>query len=418
MKEDCISISSHTKVQDVIKDFINYQEEYPFFICDINDLIYKVELWKKLFPRVEPHYAVKCNNYKTVIQVLAALGLGFDCASRFEIDEVLSVGVDPSKIIFAHTCKPVNHIKYAATKNVSLMTLDCKEEIYKIKTHFLRAQIVLRIKYDDPNASCIFGDKFGCDPYIEAEEILKVALEQNVKVVGVSFHIGSGSKTAETFYGAIKAARYVFDIAIKLGHNLNLLDIGGGFPGRHDDLILSYAKSINDALNEYFPDQSVRIISEPGTYFVESTFTLACCVQSVKEKNQIDAPTHYNYYINDGVFGNLSGIISYHIEYVPRPVKIMEDELYISTVWGPTCDIIDKVCDNILLPKMSVGDWLIIDNIGNYSSVVATSFNGFGSTITYSIINPKNKLLLENTGIFKSNYFIDLKTNECHPKIT
>ena len=55
--------------------------------------------------------AVKCNSDPLLLRTFAALGGGFDCASKNEIATVLDLGVDPSRIIYAHTCKQISHIK-------------------------------------------------------------------------------------------------------------------------------------------------------------------------------------------------------------------------------------------------------------------------------------------------------------------
>ncbi|KAF5296583.1 hypothetical protein FQR65_LT10236 [Abscondita terminalis] len=307
------------------------------------------------------------------------------------MQQILAYGVNPGKIIFAHTCKYVGHIKFAAENKIDLMTFDCKEELHKIKDNFQSVRTVLRIKCDDPLAQIRLGTKFGCDAYTESEELLMIAFKHKINVVGVSFHIGWASKNPEVFNEAIKAARYVFDVSEKLGHRLYLLDIGGGIPGKNHKLISTYAKHINQALNAYFPDNSVRIISEPGTYFVQSAFTLTCYIHSLKEKyNQSNTSYQYDYHINDGVYGNLATVIIDKTKIVPRPLQVDERKLYVSTVWGPTCDSLDRICDNVLLPKMNVGDWMIIDDIGSYSNVIGTLFNGFGVTNTYAVINLEN----------------------------
>ena len=46
-----------------------------------------------------------------------------------------------------------------------------------------------------------------------------------------SFHVGSGCEEANAFAAAIQEAREVFDQAVEMGFNMELLDIGGGFPG-------------------------------------------------------------------------------------------------------------------------------------------------------------------------------------------
>ena len=49
---------------------------------------------------------------------------------------MLSLGVDPSRIVFANTCKHASFTKYAAKNDVSLMTFDNEDELHKIKEHF------------------------------------------------------------------------------------------------------------------------------------------------------------------------------------------------------------------------------------------------------------------------------------------
>ena len=55
--------------------------------------------------------AVKCNDNPMLLRTLAALGVGFDCASKNEIRSVLDLGVNPSSIIYANPCKQASHLK-------------------------------------------------------------------------------------------------------------------------------------------------------------------------------------------------------------------------------------------------------------------------------------------------------------------
>ena len=74
-------------------------------MLNIDNIIEKYENWIKKFPRVIPHYAVKCNSDKVMLKVLASLGCCFDCASITEIQSVLDLGVSPDRIIYANPCK-------------------------------------------------------------------------------------------------------------------------------------------------------------------------------------------------------------------------------------------------------------------------------------------------------------------------
>ena len=58
-----------------------------------------------------------------------------------EIERVLSLGVAPERIIYAHTTKPIKSLLYAKKHGVDLMTFDNVDELYKIKTHFPSARL-------------------------------------------------------------------------------------------------------------------------------------------------------------------------------------------------------------------------------------------------------------------------------------
>lgn len=71
-----------------------------------------------------------------MIQTLAALGTGFDCASKGEISKVMNYGVTAERIIYANPTKPTSHLNFAAKVNVKLMTVDGEIELHKIHKNF------------------------------------------------------------------------------------------------------------------------------------------------------------------------------------------------------------------------------------------------------------------------------------------
>ena len=96
---------------------------------------------------------MKCNFEPILLDLLAKHGLGFDCASKGEIQTILNLGVPPSRIIFANPCKQMSYIRYAATHNVSMMTFDNEEELHKIKSVYPDARLVIRIMVDGAKSS-------------------------------------------------------------------------------------------------------------------------------------------------------------------------------------------------------------------------------------------------------------------------
>lgn len=358
-------------------------EEDAFYVADLGEVYRQHLRWKASLPRVKPFYAVKCNPDEEVIRLLAKLGSGFDCASKAEIDLVLGLGVEPSRIIYAQPCKTKSYLRHARQVGVSKMTFDNVDELYKIKNCFPDAEIVLRILTDDSTSMCRLSTKFGAD-LETACDLLGLAKDLNLNVVGVSFHVGSGASDPSSFAKAVTDAKYVFEQASFLGYNLELLDVGGGFT---DETFELFAARLNEALEEHFPPH-IRVIAEPGRYYTANAFTLAA---NIIARRDVSTPPgtpggvsskSYMLYLNDGVYGNFSNIIFDHQHPVPQVLHASMaadiDKLVEYSIWGPTCDGIDVISASCYLPGiLDIGDWLFFENMGAYTKCSATRFNGF-----------------------------------------
>ncbi|KAL7379197.1 hypothetical protein ABVT39_024367 [Epinephelus coioides] len=392
-------------IEDKIKELGSVESEEPFCVANLDSVFKKHLRWLTELPRVKPFYAVKCNNTAAVLRMMRALDTGFDCASKGEIQLALSLGVTPDKIIYAHTTKPLSHIKYACAHGVDMMTFDSEDELLKISLCHAKAKLVLRIAVDDSKSLLRLSSKFGAR-LVSVGKLLERARELGLEVIGVSFHVGSRCTGSLAFKQAIADARHVFDIANLLGFQMTLLDIGGGFPGRDDFQVKfeEFSEVINGALDEFFPpDSGVQIIAEPGRYYVESAFTLAANVTAKRViLDDTDEHTEENrpdrmmmYYINDGVYGSLNCLINdaAHTKVEPKLHRTVErsEQRHRSVIWGPTCDSTDKVTDSCWIPELHVGDWLLIDNMGAYSVTLSTDFNGFEKAHIYPLFTPSRR---------------------------
>lgn len=382
-------------------------EEDAFFVADIGDVYRQHMRWKQNLPRVTPHYAIKCNPDPVVLRLLAALGAGFDCASKCEIEQVLKIGVDPSRIIYAQPCKTKSYLRYTAQQHVKQMTFDNTDELYKIKDIFPDAELYLRILTDDSASLCRLSQKFGAS-MDAVPDLLATIKALDLNLAGVAFHVGSGATDASAFTQAVRDARSVFDRAVALGLSPHTLDVGGGFVSETYE---STALVLNAALAEYIPS-NYRVIAEPGRYYTSSAFTLACNVIARRTVQDRDTgKKSYMLYLNDGVYGNFSSIMFDHQHPVPqilsttrRPDSFryhrhpssesLTDSGYASasddaapesggqmiaySVWGPTCDGIDCIAEKWESgDTVDVGDWLYFEDMGAYTKCSATRFNGF-----------------------------------------
>lgn len=402
-------------------------ENDPFYIVDLEDICNKHINWITRLPRVEPHYAVKCNTDEMLLKLLAYLGAGFDCASKNEIQRVLDIGVSPHRIIFANPCKQASNIKYAYKKGVDYMTFDNEYELYKIKECHANAKVVLRMITNDKDAICQFSMKFGAD-IPTAYKLIKTALELDLDLVGISFHCGSGQMDPLSFSESISNARHLFDYAREnFGCKMHLLDIGGGYPGDSNgiELFNSISAEINKSLEEYFSEayfdqingteeKKLKIIAEPGRYYACSAFTLCVNVIAKRVMKQsedqeradkktiagmdsdvlniqemsnelklstdlIDTSKSIMYYINDGAYASFNCLFYDHS--IVKPILLGNKcrsgkKLFKSSIWGPTCDGLDLINKECHIPELEIGEFLAYQDMGAYTLSGAVAFNG------------------------------------------
>lgn len=395
------SVGSKQAVLDVLKkqiakvkvDSCQPGEEDAFYVADLGEVYRQHLRWKLNLGSVKPFYgmvplllhvrgftdvlaAVKCNPDDKVLRLLAKLGTGFDCASQSEIERVLKLGVDPARIIYAQPCKTKSYIRYAAKVGVKQMTFDNADELHKIRAFFPDAELVLRILTDDSASLCRLSAKFGAS-LDKTEGLLGLAKSLGLNVTGVSFHVGSGASDPASFTKAVQDARMVFDQATAAGFDLKLLDVGGGFV---DETFETFASALREALEDHFPPH-VRIIGEPGRYYVANAFTLATNIIARRDvHDSLTEQQAYMIYLNDGVYGNFSNIIFDH-QHPSAKILACGDDHQTPTeysIWGPTCDGIDVITERCTLPGvLEVGDWLFFEEMGAYTKCSATRFNGF-----------------------------------------
>lgn len=222
-------------------------ESGSFLVCDLTSIVEQYDQWMAELPMVEPFYAYKSNPDPVIAKLLAALGCGFDCATKGEINQVSnglgeefsfrSRGLTTDKIVYANPAKMLDHLEFAVENGVRMTVFDGEDELYKLAqvNNTLpegdKLKLLLRITTDDAQSVCSFSNKFGC-PVDEATELLEVAKELGLHVEGVSFHVGSGCGDAGAYETAFSHAARLFKSAEKLGMApMTMVDIGGGFPG-------------------------------------------------------------------------------------------------------------------------------------------------------------------------------------------
>ncbi|XP_077564454.1 ornithine decarboxylase-like [Haemaphysalis longicornis] len=372
-------------VRDIAMNVVEMQEEdNAFYVCDLRVLKNRVQDWRRELPRVTPFYAIKANTYPVIIETLAKEGFNFDCSNKREIQLVLKCGVDPSRILYANPAKQVSHLEYSKSVGITLMTFDCVEELHKISDK--NSRLLLRFATGGQQVKERQLElKFGC-PLADAEKVLRTAIKLGHTVVGVAFHLGCVPSTPGIYQAAIEQAKKLFDLAGRLGVQMSVLDIGGGMLGSHRkmDVFAEVSAGVRSALETHFPPSSgTTVIAEPGAFFATSPYTLA--VKVVAKRSQlttIDGTVreHHDIYVNESRENCIPRKMYKILDIVPSPLAppYERPRSQLATLWGATCHPYDVFESDVPFFDVTVGEWLLMDNMGAYSMVKVSGFNGSG----------------------------------------
>jgi ornithine decarboxylase len=358
-------------VEDVFRGICKEAVD-PFFLLDLGNVVASYKTWEHHLGGIRPYYAVKANNDLPMMKILASLGCGFECASKGEIEAVLSLGVPPSDISYSNTVKDPEHIRYAVSENVHLTVVDNEYELKKIHHLDKDAIFLLRVDIYNPASPVQMGQKFGVTAK-DACVLVDIAHDLGISFSGVCFHIGQCGHGA-VYKKAVETSREIFDYAQHThGMQMTILNMGGGFPGEEksaDDfkeLATVIKKSISDSFGDVI---GLQVIAEPGKYFATPTCTTFAKVIS-KRLIHNDGEKLFWYYLNDGIFGSYlaaSQFLGKRLNFSPLRLTNSkkhekasnEDNLrvYKSAIFGHYSAPEDVLCTDIMLPELDIGDWM------------------------------------------------------------
>lgn len=351
----------------------------PTLVLDTEAVASQYHALKAGLGRAHIHYAVKANPQREIIETLINLGSGFDAASRAEIELCLALGADADRISFGNTVKRTSDIEFAFHAGVSLFAADAEEELEKISEFAPGSRVYIRLIVDASQADWPLSRKFGC-ARDKAIALLDMARALGLDPVGFSFHVGSQTRRADMWCATLDQVAAIWNEARAAGHDLSLLNIGGGFPAYYGDAIEAptpYAAKVMALVNERFGDVA-QVMAEPGRGLVAEAGMIAAEVLLVSKKS--DADMFRWVYLDIGKFSGLAETMDEAIRY-----QFVTDRDHEETgpciLAGPSCDSADVLYEKrpVALPLgLRSGDRIAIRSCGAYTSTYASiGFNGF-----------------------------------------
>ena len=353
--------------------------DQPTLVVDVDRVEAQYRALDEGLGRATIHYAVKANPAEAIIARLVSLGAHFDAASRGEIALCLAQGAKPADISFGNTIKRASDIAFAWDAGITLFSADAEEELEKIAEHAPGARVYIRLIVEISQADWPLSRKFGCDRDT-ALRLLDYARALGLDPVGLSFHVGSQTRRAEMWGPSLDALAEIWHAALAAGHDLTMLNIGGGFPAFHGEAIeapTSYAASVMAQVTARFGE--VRdIMAEPGRGLVAEAGVIVAEVMLVSRKS--DRDMHRWVYLDIGRFSGLAETEGEAIRYQFETERD-GDPMGPCIMAGPSCDSADVLYEKrpMQLPiTLRSGDRVLIRNTGAYTSTYSSvCFNGF-----------------------------------------
>jgi len=370
------------KLQEMIKTYPT-----PFHLYDEAGLRETARNMNRAFSwnqNFREYYAVKACPNPFILKVLKEEGCGMDCSSLTELMLAEALGFRGDEIMFSSNETPAEEYEYAR-KLDAIINLDDITHIPFLEKHGgLPERICLRF---NPGGEMTIGTT--CQGHPEESkygmtrpqvlEAVKTLMDKGVKQFAL--HAFLASNVLHERYYAENAA-VLFDLAVeiheKLGAEMFMVNLSGGvgIGYRPEDAtpdILKVGPYVQEKFNEIMVPAGlgdVRIASELGRYM---TGPHGCLVTTAIHEKHI-----YREYIGvDACAVNLMRPAmygAYHHITVMGKEDAPCDHVY--DVVGSLCENNDKFCENRALPKIDMGDILVIHDTGAHGFSMGYNYNG------------------------------------------
>jgi len=344
----------------------------PVLLMDRTRILQNYQDIEKALPDFKIAYAVKSNNHPEIVNILKRSGSLFEVASLYEIENLLSMGIEPENIIYSNPVKPPDDIKSAAEKKVCVMSFDSVTELEKILPYKDNVKLLFRIEVPNEGSLWPLSGKFGC-PSKLWDKIYSYMQKHSIKLSGITYHVGSQCENLPNFKSALLETKKAYQLAKSYGLDPYILNIGGGFPvylGREIPPIKQIAEIILETIEDLKKDGVVftEFYAEPGRFISGSAGTLLSKVIGIAEREN-----NKWVFLDTGVFSGMMETVD-GITYPLLSTGSGKSENVM--LCGPTCDSMDKMF-KAMIPNPKVGDNIYFSGAGAYTTVYASDFNGF-----------------------------------------
>ena len=398
---DNISVSKEGHLLFAGQDVVTLAEQYgtPLYIMDEDKIrescrVYQAAFKKHFGGNSRPLYASKANSFKRIYEIMSEEGMGIDVVSSGEMYTAILAGYDLSHAYFHSNNKTDADIAYGMDNHIGYFVADNVEEIKAIEAEAgrrgIRQKVLRRLTPGiDPHsyeavATGKVDSKFGVAIETgQAEDFVRLALSlPNIRLMGYHCHVGSQvfDEDGSVYHDAAKIMlRFAADMKQKLGADLQMLDLGGGYGVRYTDAdpavdIAANIASLAEAIRSICCELGLpvpAVLLEPGRSIVADAGMTLYTAGSTKS-----IPGYKNYVSVDGGMTDNPRYALYGSKYtVFLANRAGEKADFRCDVVGRCCESGDIIQPDVLLPEPKRGDLIAVCTTGAYNYSMASNYN-------------------------------------------
>lgn len=371
------------QIEEIVKTYPT-----PFHLYDEKGIRENAKAVKEAFawnPGFREYFAVKATPNPFILNILKEYDCGCDCASQTELMLADSQGFDGKHIMFSSNDTPAYEYKFA-DKIGAIINLDDFTHIDFLEKTIGKIPETISCRYNpggvfkmsngimDNPGEAKYG--FTTEQLFEGFKILK---EKGAKNFGIHAFLASNTVTNE-YYPML--AKQLFEVAVKLkeevGCHISFINLSGGVgvnytPDQEPNDIRVIGEGVHKVYDEILVPAGmgdVAIYTEMGRFMLAP---YGCLVtQAIHEKH-----THKEYIGVDACAVNLMRPAMYgayhHITVLGKDNSVCDHKY---DVTGSLCENNDKFAVDRMLPKIDMGDYLVIHDTGAHGYSMGYNYNG------------------------------------------